>query len=174
MSSPNRNFQEQRKSEQAILNKSFDDDFQIQAVELGAWHDISDTIKRVLCDAFGRLVVAIGASVPATPTTSFLEYDSVVTVPDNSLTTIISHTVVTSDLLLDSIIATGTVDGEYTVVIDGDIKVKYRTSEQDRTVRIPFPVSQKIGVGSIIDVKVVHYEASLTGDFDASLIGHKD
>lgn len=176
MSEPNRNFQPQKSSDQSILNKSFDRDFQIQAVELGGYNPDTDEIKRVIVDEEGRLIVSVDSSLPTTltPGSSVLEYASVSTIPDNSLTTILVHAVGVAPLLLDGVIATGTVDAEYIILVNNQVKIRYRTAEQDRTVNIKFETPQKFIVGSVIAIKVIHYNTANTADFDATFIGHKD
>lgn len=162
--------QSQRISEQEIQNFSFDTEFGILAVEIAGYDVSTDAIKRVSVDTQGRLQVVI---VGESPTTSVFEYAEALTIADNALTTILTHTVVTADLLLDKILASGTVDAEYRIVVNGSTKAKYITSEQDRTAKFDFPVAQKFAIGDVIDIKVVHFNTSVTADFNTSLIGHK-
>lgn len=167
---PVRILQEQRKSEQTIQNYSFDDEFKISIVELAGYDVSSDTLKRVAVDNQGRLkVVVVGAAVAV----SVLEYEEITTIADNVLSTILTYTVVGSSLLLDNIIASGDVDAEYQLVVDGDVKAKYRTSEQDRTAKFSFPASQQFSAGTIIDIKVIHFSTGQTSSFNTTLIGHK-
>lgn len=157
--------QEQKLSEQHIQNFSFDHDFGLLIVELAGYDSVTDSIKRVAVNSLGQLLIS------NSPTTSVWQYNEILTIASGSLTTILTYTVIGSDLMIDNILASGTVDAEYRVLINGSVKAKYRTSEQDRTTKIILPTPQRVAVGSIIDVKVVHYNVA-TADFDASLMGH--
>lgn len=161
--------QTQRISEQHIQNFSFDTEFQVLISEIAGYNVDTDTLKRVAVDSLGRLKI-VGV---LNPDTSVLEYNEVSTIADNSLTTILTYTVTTSDLFLDTILASGDIDAEYRLVINSTTKAKYITSEQDRTAKIQFPVAQKFIVGTIIDIKVVHFNTTNTGSFNTTLIGHK-
>lgn len=166
--SPVRILQKQKITEQQIQNFSFDYDFDMLMVEIAGYDSSTDSLKRIAVDGLGQLKVSVGS-----PNVSIWEWDEVSTIAANSIATILTYTVTTTDLLIDSIFATGTVDAEYQVLLDGNIKAKYMTSEQDRTVKFNFPVAQKIAVGTIITIKVIHFRTGITADFNASLIGHK-
>jgi hypothetical protein len=157
--------QEQKLSEQHIQNFSFDHDFGLLIVELAGYDSTTDSIKRVAVNSLGKLLISID------PVSSVWQYNEVLTIAANALTTILTYTVSGSDLYIDNILASGTVDGEFSVLINGVVKAKYRTSEQDRTTKIVLPTAQRVAVGSIIDIKVVHYNIA-TADFDASIMGH--
>ena len=162
--------QTQRLSEQNMQNFSFDSEFEVIINEIAGYDVSSDSLKRIAVDSLGRLKIVLSSITPAT---SVLEYSEITIIADNVVTTIHTHTVVSTDLMVDQIIASGTVDAEYRLVINGSTKAKYFTSEQDRTAKFNFPFPQKFIVGTVIDIKVVHFNTSVTGDFNASLIGHK-
>lgn len=165
---PIRILQNQKISEQQIQNFSFDYDFDMLMVEIAGYDAVSDSLKRISVDGLGQLKVVVGGT-----SSSIWEWDEVNTVAANAIATILTHTVTTSDLLLDNIIATGTVDAEYQVLLDGNIKAKYMTSEQDRTAKFLMPTAQRITVGTVITVKAIHFRTGVIADFNASLIGHK-
>lgn len=167
MAEPNRILQEQRLSDQTILNNSFDDAHKILVVEIAAYDSATMDLVRVRADSQGRLILS------PTATASILEFDEELTVAANSVTTILSYTNTGSLLYLDTLIATGEVDAEYRLVINGTTKMKYRTSEQNRTMNVPFPMSQLIQIGDIVDIKVIHYHTASTADFSANIIGHR-
>jgi hypothetical protein len=158
-------------SDQEVQSKSFDQEFNLAARLLAAYHVTSDTVRRVACDVLGRLQVVMAGALSVN--SSVLEYASASTVPANTLTTILTYTNTGSVLWLDQLIATGQDDAEYEIVINTVTKIKYRTSEQQRTMDIQFPIAQKIAINDVIDIKVTHW-GSATRDFDASLIGHKE
>ena len=106
------------------------------------------------------------------PTESVSQIGSATTVAGNSQITLLTYTVAVKDLWLDSIIATGDVDAEFVLFINTVKKLVYRTSEQDRTMKLLYPVAQLMTVGTIIDVKVTHWNVN-TANFDATLTGHK-
>lgn len=101
-------------------------------------------------------------------------YAEETTVPSLALTLLQTFTNIDSKGLffVDEIIATGQVDAEYRIYKDGDLKIKYRTSEQDRTMRIKFPSSWKIQKNGFIDIKVYHSDDNLS-DFSSTIIGHR-
>jgi hypothetical protein len=134
-----------------------------------------EKIERILftmISSLNNIEALLGSS--GSVSSSIIARDVVSTVADNALTTILSYTNTGSTLWLDKIVATGNVDGEYQVVIDTVTKFTFRTAEQQRTMDFLFPVPIKIGIGSIIDVKVTHFNASITGDFVASIAGHRE
>lgn len=162
--------QTQRLSEQNMQNYSFDTEFQCLFTEIAGYDKTTDSLKRIAVDSFGRIILAPTGSGS---TVSVWEYGAQSTIADNSLTTILTYTVVGSSLMIDKIMATGNVDAEYQVLVNGFIKAKYMTSEQDRVAKFDFPTSQEVSVGGIISIKVIHYRTGLIGDFNCSLIGHK-
>lgn len=163
-------------SDQQIQNQSFDRDFNLAVRLMAAYHAVSDTVKRVAADSLGRLEVIVKGF---TPTTSVWDEQSSTTVAANALTTVYTRTVTTSDLLIDNITGMGTLDAEYRILIDSTVVERKCSAEQDRNVNFSFPIAQKVSVGSVIEVKVIHYydgttRPSETGDFYVSLKGHKD
>lgn len=166
--------QSQRISPQEMQNFSFDNEFGLLISELAAYSVDSDTVKRVACNDQGHLKVNVASltGVANAITSSTWLYDEELTVASGSPVTILSHTVVGTTLYLDEIITTGQADAEYTVLINSVMKLRYRTSEQDRTMKFKLPVSQLLSVGTVIDIKVQH-EYSFTADFAATLLGHR-
>lgn len=154
-----------------MQNFSFDTEFGLLISEMAAYSVDSDTVKRVACDDLGRLKVVLTGLANAITSSTWLHADAL-TVASGSPVTILTHTVVGTSLYLDEIIATGQTDAEYTVLINSVIMLRYRTSEQNRTMEFKLPVSQILSVGTIIDIKVQH-EYSFTADFAATLLGHK-
>lgn len=168
--------QSQRISPQEMQNFSFDTEFGLLISELAAYSVDSDSIKRVACNEQGHLKVAVtGLDLTGLAnelsSSTWLHADAL-TVASGSPVTILSHTVVGTTLYLDEIITTGETDAEYTVVINSVIKLRYRTSEQDRTMEFKLPVSQLLSVGTTIDIKVQH-EYGFTADFAATLLAHR-
>lgn len=161
--------QTQRLSEQNMQNYSFDTEFECLFSEVAGYDQSTDSLKRIAVDSLGRLIISPSGSV----TQSIWEYGYQNTISDGSLTTLLTYTVSTSELYLNRIMASGTVDAEYQVLINGSIKAKYMTSEQDRVAKFDFPVAQEIAVGDIVAIKVVHFRTGLVADFNCSLIGHK-
>jgi hypothetical protein len=161
--------QTQRLSEQNMQNFSFDSEFQCLFTEIAGYDKSTDSLKRIAVDSLGRIVISPSGSISE----SVWEYGFQNTVADNSVTTLLTYVVTGSDLFLDKIMATGLVDAEYQVLVDGSIKAKYMTSEQDRVAKFDFPVAQEIAVGGIIAIKVIHFRSGIIADFNCSLIGHK-
>lgn len=158
--------QSQRLSEQQMQNYGFDSDFEIPAVEIIGHYNGTDTLLRIQVDEHGKLLISNAG------TSSVWEYSEVTSVPSAAVTTIHTHTVTSTKLFLDIILASGNLDAEYLIVVNGSTKARYKTSEQDRTAKFLFPSAQRFEIGDIIDIKVLH-DASTSGDFNASLIGHK-
>ena len=75
-----------------------------------------------------------------------IAFDEELTVAGNTPVTILifTNTIAKGFFFIDEIIATGTVDSCYEVFLSGVRKIQYRTSEQDRTMRIKFPASWQI------------------------------
>lgn len=163
---PIRILQSQRLSEQEMQNNGFDEEFKVPVVEILGHHQGTDSLKRVQVDELGKIIISTAGS------SSVWEYAEISSVAASAVTTILTHTVTTSKLFLDMILASGDVDAEFIIVVNGSNKARYKTSEQDRTAKFLFTAAQRFNVGDIIDIKVVHF-ASTSGAFNASLIGHK-
>lgn len=133
------------------------------------WNPVEERWERVSCASGNSGAINVTQGISA----SIFEYDDAINVPDNTLTTVLSHTNGAAiEERINFIQATGTADAEFHIVIDTVTKMKFRTSEQVRTMKIEFP-PHILAVGSIIDVKVVHFDIGLLCDFNASLIGHR-
>lgn len=110
---------------------------------------------------------------------TFIEHDEELIVAANTPATILiyTNTVANGFVFVDEIIATGTVDACYEIWLSGVRKIQYRTSEQDRTLRIKFPASWQLKRTDFVEIKVRHDDpanaGTNTGDFTASIIGHK-
>ena len=120
----------------------------------------------------------IGNPVPVTivsgagTQTSFIKYGKQSAVPNSSLTTVITHTVTTTDLYLTGFILTGEIDAEVGLYVNTSRAIPGRTSEQDRNLMLPFPSPLRMVVGTILDLKVEHFYNGKTSDFEAALIGY--
>ena len=107
------------------------------------------------------------------PTDTMEQPGAITTIADNSQTTIVSYTNNTGDdIWLSGCIATGTVDGEYVLTVNGDIKGTVRSSEQDRNGKIVLEQAIKVINGDIITVKVTHWH-TYTADFKATIYMYK-
>jgi len=124
---------------------------------------------KTLFDNLQAVLVAMSNYVSS----SVLEFATATAVPDNAVTTILTYTVAVDALLLDTLLITGQVDAEYVFTVNTVTKLKFRTSEQERSLKVAFPAAQKFAVGDILALKVIHYNTSGVFDFDATLIGHK-
>jgi len=108
-----------------------------------------------------------------------IHFDEELTVPANTLTTVLifTNTIAKGFFYVDEIIGTGTSDACWEIYLSGDKKIVYRTSEQDRTMRIKFPSSWQLKRTDFVEVKVKHDDpanaGSNTNDFQVSLIGHR-
>ena len=120
----------------------------------------------------------IGNPVPVTivsgagTQTSFVKYGKQSAVPNGTLTTILTHTVVTTDLYLTGFIMTGEIDAEVGLYINTARAIPGRTSEQDRNLMLHFPSALKMAVGTILDLKIEHFYNGKVSDFEAALIGY--
>lgn len=159
--------QEQLSSEQTIQNFSFDREFKLLIVEMAGYNQATDSIKRVAVDNLGKLLVSLAG------TTSVWEYAEITSIASGATSTILTYTVTSTELFLDQVIASGDIDAEYTIVVDGSTKARYKTSEQNRTAQFIFTSPQRVAVGSIIDIKVTHFQTGSSGNFNTALIGHK-
>jgi len=103
-----------------------------------------------------------------------IHFDEELTVPTTTITIVQTFTNTDSKGLffVDEIIATGQVDAEYSVYKDGELKLKYKTSEQNRTMRIKFPASWKLNKNDFIDIKVEHCDSNVA-NFSSTIIGHR-
>lgn len=57
--------QDQRISDQRILNSSFDTEFEISISEIAGYNLDTDTLKRIACDEQGRLKIVIDGGFPS-------------------------------------------------------------------------------------------------------------
>lgn len=103
---------------------------------------------------------------------AFLEFGSSTSIPANSLTTVLTHTVATSPLFLTNFFSSGELDAEVSFYVNTVRKLVWRTSEQQRNAEVPIgPL--RFPIGTILDIKVVHFYTGKTADFEASLVGYK-
>ena len=118
--------------------------------------------------------LAILAAIKALfPDESIFEFAAIDTVAGNAQTTLVTYTNNTGQVVwLDGLVATGTVDACFALVINTAMKMEYRTSEQDRTVNFMFSKPIKISNGTVIQIKVEH-SYGFTGDFTGTILGSK-
>jgi len=106
-------------------------------------------------------------------TQNVFDYGTAVIVPANTVTTIKTHTVTGSTLFVTGWTASGEVDAEYQFFINASKVLTWRTSEQQRNAFVPFPNIVRSVVGTIFDIKVLHFYPGKVSDFDATLIGYR-
>ena len=139
--------------------------------------DSANTQRSVLCDVDGKLLVGgisiSSITVSIVPSTSIVAYGTQVTVASSATTTLLDYTNTTGGLvLLDTVLAGGTVDAEYQMLITGTKKMVLRSSEQFRDIQLNLPTPMRIENNGSITVKVTQYRG-ITADFDCSLFAHR-
>jgi len=101
------------------------------------------------------------------PTATFIEYQTVSSVPTNTETTVLSFTVTGSSIRLSAIGGQGEAFAEWFIYINSVLKMKRRSGLTDLSVEIPM-YEHKLSVGDILEVKVKHFELP-TVDFTADV-----
>ena len=56
---PNRNPSDTKKTPQNIFNNSYDEDFDVIAVEILGYDPVNDTLRRIAVDSEGKLKTAV-------------------------------------------------------------------------------------------------------------------
>jgi hypothetical protein len=112
------------------------------------------------------IIAGGGTGVP------FVEFGTALSIPANSLTTVLTHTVGTAPLILTHFYASGELDATVSFYINTVRKLSWRTSEQQRNAEVDVGALQ-FAIGTILDIKIVHYYNGKTADFEASLVGYK-
>lgn len=105
------------------------------------------------------------------PTSTIEQHNRVESVGGNSQTTIVTYEAI-EDCWITGCIGTGDVPSEFTLYVNGNNKGVVRSSHQERSARILLPQAIKISSGDIVTVKVLHFEDSLTADYDATIYGY--
>lgn len=107
------------------------------------------------------------------PISTIEESSNVSTVAADAQTTIVTYTNNTGGTIrITGCIATGQVDAEYVLMVNGSVKGTVRSSESDRTAKIVLPKGIMTSNGDIVTVKVTHWE-NTTSNFSATIYGHK-
>ncbi len=118
----------------------------------------------------GRLVMAHSSSQSGK---TVIQYDSEEDLTQGVETSLLIYSNTTREhYLLDNIIATGQADAEYRVLLNAVTILKYRTSEQDRTLNLTFPCGLLITPSDSIEIKVSNCWSE-PADFNASFIMHR-
>jgi len=131
---------------------------------------LDELINPATEETLQEILAAIAALFPDE---TILQFDSLNTVAGSSQVTLVTYENSTGqDIWLDGFMSTGTVDACFALVIDTNMKMEYRTSEQDRTAKVLFPKAIKVPDGTIVDIKVEH-SYLFTADFTGTIIGSK-
>jgi len=100
-------------------------------------------------------------------------FDEETTLASGIETSLVIYTNTTNEtLLLDQLIATGQADGLFRVLFNSETIVKYRTSEQDRTLNLAFPTGLLLGKNDTIEIKVTNCWDEVA-DFSGTFIIHR-
>jgi len=102
--------------------------------------------------------------------TNFIEFQEVVTVPKNVLTTVLSFTNTGVKLALDSIGGTGTARSEWFIYLNNVLKVKRRIEVANMNLNVAMH-SFDMFPGDILDVKVRHPENQVQ-EFQCEVMFH--
>lgn len=114
--------------------------------------------------------------VPTTnlfPRTSILEYGATGSVADNTLTTVLSFTVLGSPAFIDAIHAGGNLPACFSLIVNTILKLDFQNSHTERTKAITLPAPQRFAVGDVVDIKVEHFQVGKSGIFTATIFGHR-
>lgn len=122
------------------------------------------TARRVtLTDASGGnissgnpLPVDISTAGSKTPS---IEFQTVATVPFNTLTTVLSFTNTGADLFLEAIGGTGTARSEWILYVDNVEKLRRRIGVANMNMDVRM-FDYLIPTNSVVDIKVTHFESA--------------
>jgi len=115
----------------------------------------------VLVDANGKIFIVEGSS------TTFLEFQTAVTVPTNTETTVLDFTNTGTAFAIEAISATGEAAGQWFIYINDVLKVQQRTTAADMNLDLNMHSFILVNTDKVT-VKVEHYETA-TQDFACTL-----
>lgn len=126
--------------------------------------------RRIETDADRNLFVRVAADDVAPPAqVSALASDDATSVPDNSLTTILTFTAA-ADTRLTRIAVSGTDYAKFQIFLD-TVLIETRRSGPDRSLDFAFTAPLGMAVGQILDIKVTHYATGVLADFESTIYG---
>jgi len=126
--------------------------------------------RRLETDADRNLYVRIAADDVAAPASvSALAADDVTSVPDGSLTTILTFTAA-SDTRLTRISVSGTDYAKFQIFLN-TVLIETKRSGPDRSLDFIFNSPLGLDAGNILDVKVTHYATGVLADFESTIYG---
>lgn len=135
---------------------------------LGAERGTQQT-RRLETDPDSNLYVRIAADDSSPATSSALAGDSVVGVPDNTLSTILTHTAAT-DSRVTRIGVSGTDYAKFQL-FHNTVLIETKRSGPDRSLDFAFALPLGLDAGDVLDVKVTHYATGVLADFEATIYG---
>lgn len=126
--------------------------------------------RRLETDANRNLYVRIAADDVAPPATvSALASDDATSVPNGSLTTILTYTAA-SDTRLTRISVSGTDYAKFQIFLN-TVLIETKRSGPDRSLDFAFTAPLGLVAGQILDVKVTHYAPGVLADFESTIYG---
>lgn|SRR3990167_3954200 len=130
----------------------------------------NDQTRRLETDSDRNLYVRIAADDVAAPArVSALASDDVTSVPDGSLTTILTYTAAAATRLT-RISVSGTDYAKFQIFLD-TVLIETKRSGPDRSLDFSFTSPLGLDVGQILDVKVTHYAPGVLSDFESTIYG---
>lgn len=103
--------------------------------------------------------------VPVTP----LAGNGIVNIPNNVTSTILTYTA-PADMLITQISVSGDIYAKFQMYIN-TVLIDTRRGGPDRTVIFSYDNPIHLNNGQIMDIKVTHYVANVTSDFEATIYG---
>lgn len=126
--------------------------------------------RRLETDASRNLYVRIAADDVAPPArVSALASDDVTSVPNGSLTTILTYTAA-ADARLTRISVSGTDYAKFQIFLN-TVLLETKRSGPDRSLDFLFTAPLGLDAGDILDVKVTHYAPTVLADFESTIYG---
>ena len=130
----------------------------------------NDQTRRLETDSDRNLYVRIAADDVAAPArVSALASDDVTSVPDGSLTTILTYTAAAATRLT-RISVSGTDYAKFQIFLD-TVLIETKGSGPDGSLDFSFTSPLGLDVGQILDVKVTHYAPGVLSDFESTIYG---
>lgn len=107
------------------------------------------------------------------PVSSEILFDEELVVAAGTPITVLSYANPSFKLYMDTLLVEGNIDAEWEMFIDTVRKSKWRTDQMSGTRDIPLGSGQILAVGSTVEIKVTHHLTGQTGDFSATIFGHR-
>lgn len=133
---------------------------------------IEDTSGNILTSVGGSLNVNItGGTINTVPFgVSPLAVGTITSVPDNTLTTIVTYTAV-SAVRLSRISVSGTVYSKFQLFFN-TVLIETKRSGPERSLDFIFDLPLSLAPTDILDVKVTHYNPAILADFESTVYGN--